>query len=700
MEMPQVRKGQDAGTKMMNRRQVLKTLAGGAALCATAQAADVKRVLVMFKCHLDVGFTDTQAKVMRKYFDVYYPAAIERARAVRVDAGADWYTWTTGSWLLYEYLEQANDEDRKRMERAIADGDIAWHALPFSWQTEFLDRSMIAGALGFSKSLDQRFGRTTTGAKMTDVPGHTLGLIAPLAENGVKFLHIGVNSASTPPDVPKLFTWKDSTGATLIVMYQHKGYGGVVQVPGSDLAIAVEMADDNAGPHSIEEIHKIYSRLRQQFPGAKITASNMSDIANAVHAYRNELPVVTDEIGDTWIYGVPSDPVKVARYREVSRLRQEWIADGKLKIADATDLAFLRRFSLCAEHTWGTDTKTYLDHDHYKPKDLEDSLERSGYQKMATSWAEKRRNIDEALATLPEAMRTETVARLAHLRPAAPNTADLNFFRAGKDLETDHFTVALDEKTGAIRKLISKSTGRDWASDAHPLALFTYQTLSAEDYARFMDSYVRSKEWWAPQDFGKPNIEHFGARSRSWNPKLINCWSSSDADGTRLLARLRIDDPPVEKSGVVAWPKTMYLDLQFPKAEPVVKLAFSCFGKIANRMPEALWLTFQPDAPEIRNWAMEKSDHPVSPFAVVSGGNRHMHSLSKGLRYKDARGAFSIDTLDAPVVALGERSPIYFSKDQPDLSKGLHFSLYNNGWGTNYIQWFGEDLRFRFELRT
>jgi hypothetical protein len=76
-----------------------------------------------------------------------------------------------------------------------------------------------------------------------------------------------------------------------------------------------------------------------------------------------------------------------------------------------------------------------------------------------------------------------------------------------------------------------------------------------------------------------------------------------------------------------------------------------------------------------------------------------MHSLSKGLRYKDARGAFSIDTLDAPVVALGERSPIYFSKDQPDLSKGLHFSLYNNGWGTNYIQWFGEDLRFRFELR-
>jgi len=31
-----------------------------------APDAAVKRVLVMFKCHLDVGFVDTQANVVRK----------------------------------------------------------------------------------------------------------------------------------------------------------------------------------------------------------------------------------------------------------------------------------------------------------------------------------------------------------------------------------------------------------------------------------------------------------------------------------------------------------------------------------------------------------------------------------------------------------------------------------------------------------
>src|SRR5260370_41832762 len=183
----------------MKGRDLIKTLGGiaGGALCTPlpAQDAAVKKVLVMFKCHLVVGFTDTQAGVMRKYFDVYYPLAMKRAAEMRA-AGPDRFVWTTGSWMLYEYLEQAGPAERKRMEQAIAAGDIAWHALPFSWQTELLDRSMIAGGLAFSKSLDQRFARATVGAKMTDVPGHTQGLIAPLSDGGVKFLHIGVNSRS------------------------------------------------------------------------------------------------------------------------------------------------------------------------------------------------------------------------------------------------------------------------------------------------------------------------------------------------------------------------------------------------------------------------------------------------------------------------------------------------------------------------
>ncbi len=75
-----------------------------------------------------------------------------------------------------------------------------------------------------------------------------------------------------------------------------------------------------------------------------------------------------------------------------------------------------------------------------------------------------------------------------------------------------------------------------------------------------------------------------------------------------------------------------------------------------------------------------------------------MHAVLGGLRYQGPEGALRIETLDAPVVALGERMPVNFTRNQPDLSKGLHFCLFNNGWGTNYVQWFGEDMRFRFRI--
>src|SRR5665213_1405358 len=68
---------------------------------------NIKRVFLVFKCHLDVGFTDTQSNVMNTYFKKYYPQAIDLAAHSRQDSG-DRYIWTTGSWLLYEYLEQAS----------------------------------------------------------------------------------------------------------------------------------------------------------------------------------------------------------------------------------------------------------------------------------------------------------------------------------------------------------------------------------------------------------------------------------------------------------------------------------------------------------------------------------------------------------------------------------------------------------------
>ena len=181
----------------------------GAGLCLPyslrAEKNAVTKVHVVFKTHLDVGFTDLGEKVVQRYLTSFIPKAMDLAKTMREKYSESRFRWTTGSWLIYRYLEEADEAGRKRMEEGILAGDICWHALPATLQPEALDGSLFDLGIELSKRMDKRFGKKTIGAKMTDVPGHTRSIVPRLQKAGIKFLHIGVNPASRPPDVPRFF---------------------------------------------------------------------------------------------------------------------------------------------------------------------------------------------------------------------------------------------------------------------------------------------------------------------------------------------------------------------------------------------------------------------------------------------------------------------------------------------------------------
>jgi hypothetical protein len=356
----------------------------------------------------------------------------------------------------------------------------------------------------------------------------------------------------------------------------------------------------------------------------------------------------------------------------------------------------LARLALAPEHTWGTDTKRYIDHDHYSPKELAEYINKPGYQTMERSWQEKRDDVAAGVSSLPAPLRTEAEARLQSLQVVEPIKTGMKSHDNGKIIHTAHFEILLDSNTGAITRLVSK--GHDWASADRPLALFTYQTLTQDDYTAFLNTYVVSKEWWAPQDFGKPNIERFQPVSRDWHPKLENIWISEDSDEHRVLAKMSVQDPASETHGLVAWPRSMYLELIAPKAESTLHVTFYAIDKAPNRMPESMWLTFKPQMSANPNWIFEKVNEDVSASDVVRGGGRNMHAVTSRLSCVDGDHRLQITTLDAPVVAVGVRSPLNFSQELPDLAKGIHVNLFNNAWGTNYPQWAGGNWRYRFTL--
>jgi hypothetical protein len=327
-------------------------------------------------------------------------------------------------------------------------------------------------------------------------------------------------------------------------------------------------------------------------------------------------------------------------------------------------------------------------------------LDTRGYKVVAFSWEEKRRDLLDGVATLPPKLRAQDGAAIQGLNAVRPSwPASAKPHPAGEPIETAHFVLAFDAKTGAIVRLRNKVTGREWAGPANPLALFTYQTLSQDDYHHYFDTYCQSHEDWVSHDFGKPNIEKFGAVSRDWHPDVADVYVEGDGDRHRIVVAMRMGDEAAFQSGIAAFPRKVFYELVLPHAEAAIHLTVTCFEKPATRLPECLWLTFNPIAADAKGWTMDKTNETISPYDVVANGNRHMHGLWKGIEYREAGDAFAVDTIDAPVVSLGERTPLVFSNEQPDLSKGVHSNLYNNAWGCNFISWYSEDMRFRYRLR-
>lgn len=653
---------------------------------------------LVFKTHLDIGFTDLARNVAARYFNDFIPRALDVAAELR-RTGDDRFRWTTGAWLIYEFLERASPAERAQMEQAIAAGDIHWHALPFTTHSELMDAELFAFGLSLAQRLDQRFGRRTIAAKMTDVPGHTRAIVPLLARAGVQFLHLGVNGASTPPDVPPAFLWRDPSGAEVIVMYQRGGYGDFGALPGLGHALAFAHTEDNIGPQNAEQARASFARLRERFPNAQVIGSTLDAFAEqAIHA-KVQLPVVTSEIGDTWIHGVGSDPQKVARFRAWGCLRNRWAANGAAQQYEQEFDAFSRALLMVPEHTWGMDIKMHLnEYASYARAPFAAARSQANFRAFESSWAEQRAYLDTARAALAGTpLAAEADAAVQELAPQRPATNGMRPLAAGETVTGAHFTLTLDPATGAVAQLTDVHSGRVWAGPQHVLGLLRYQTFAQSDYDRFHRQYninKRTTAHWSVPDFTKPGIADAGAESRWWEPRLVGAWHRRDDGGDYLLVELEFPPEAVARYGC---PGAATLEIALPADARAIRWQVQWFEKVACRLPEALWFSFVPAGVAAHGWELQKMGQFIAPNDVVRDGNRHLHAV-EAVRYADARGTLRLDTPDAPLVAPGEPALLNFTNRFASLRGGLHVNLYNNVWGTNFPMWYEDDARFRFTL--
>jgi hypothetical protein len=694
-------------------------------------------VHVVFKTHLDIGFTDLAARVTENYLQVFIPRAIETAAELRRRGGRERLVWTTGSWLIHTCLKRAGEKGRDALIRAIEAGDIVWHALPFTSHTELMDQGLFEYGLSLSAALDRRFGKTTVAAKMTDVPGHTIGMTPLLAKAGVEYLHIGVNGASHLPETPRLFRWKAPGGSELIVQYD-RSYGDTLILPGAEEALVVVNSSDNMGPPRPDSILRVFADLSARFPGAEIRASTLNDFVPALRKAASDLPVLTEEIGDTWIHGVGTDPGKVARFRELLRLRKTWEAEGRLSPADGGYGDFYDQLIMIAEHTWGLDLKKYLgDFKNWQAEDFKiarqadkvppsavpeeyeaisrhvdaemealysgkaEAGNRRTYSFFESSHREQRAYIDAAVEALPSALREEAAAAFKSLTPSRATTPG-EALCPGQPFTLGPWQAFIDD-SGAI---VSLKEGSAELAGPGGIGIYSYQTFSYEDFVRYHQDYNRDMDInaaWATPDFGKPGMQYA-------KPRPVNAFyrahiqSISQPAGDRVELRLLASpqDPRgaprelVIRYRVTGWPGGAGpggQDASLPRLE----ISLDWFDKEASRLPEALWFGISLNAATPARWRFRKLGVPVNPLDVVKGGNRSYHAIERA-EYRGGDGCYLVSPLDSPLAALGKPKMLRFDDRFEDPSGGIYFNIFNNIWGTNFPMWLEGEGRSRFVI--
>jgi hypothetical protein len=275
----------------------------------------VQEIVVVYKTHFDIGYTDLVTNVLTRYRTKFVDGAmtaIEHSRSLPPDQQ---FVWTVPGWPLKEMLWSGQTPDRRsKILQALKEGRLTTHAMPFSLQTESLDLEDLVRGMTFSTDLARENGLALSrAAKMTDVAEHTWVLPTLLKHAGVEFLQVGCNGGSAPMRVPPLFWWEGPDGSRLLTFYSQE-YGTQL-LPPKDWPyhtwLAMIMTGDNHGPPTVEEVDNLLRQAAKELPGVKIRFGRLEDFYDTLMAEKNEnIPVVRGDMPDTWIHGFEAFPVE------------------------------------------------------------------------------------------------------------------------------------------------------------------------------------------------------------------------------------------------------------------------------------------------------------------------------------------------------------------------------------------------------
>lgn len=618
-----------------------------------------RKIIAVFKTHFDFGYTDLAEKVLEQYCTKMLSDALDVCRATEPDGEALRYKWTLPSYLLMQMAQRCPAEQKNEFLHFVENGQICCHALPFTMHTELLDQRLLDNMFLFTDDYVRTFGKPfPISAKMTDVPGHSSAIIAPLVRRGVKFLHLGKNAASIAPKVPPLFWWEDKQGNRLLTMYNQNYGSGLFPPAGWKFPVWLALCHtyDNAGVQGADFVSELKKEVGSRYDFATGTLDDFA--RELLKCDLSGIPVVRGELGDTWIHGVGSLPRAVSDFRR-SRSRFYALEDAAAQQGaniGAEKREFYENALVFTEHTFGANVLRYLGTSRAFDREgfLKERRERPAYEILEESWREQHRRAE----TLREiCARTE---KKVSLPPQAP--------RAEKEFTLSARGSVLEAQFGGRRV---------------ELAL-EYRVFGAQDVHTFVKKYVTRFFDWSISDFGRMYYPEIPGKLFRFRPQ------APQKQGSAWRVHWSVSPQSVRDYGNFA-----ETDMEISYDGRRLRVRLCGRGKQATPLVEgANFIVRVPDASE--EYIVDRCGGEIDVDRdMAENANQILWSMNDYARI----GNMKLYSVDAPLVSFGRNAVCRYNAGRPRKKKpAFVVNLFNNHWGTNFPQWIEGDLSYEFFL--
>lgn len=239
----------------------------------------------------------------------------------------------------------------------------------------------------------------------------------------------------------------------------------------------------------------LHDVIKVLFEGATITSSDaFDDFVEEVLPFKAALPVVTAELGDTWMMGANADPLKVAQYRQLSRAYRSCLEAGDCldgappgPESEAALRTFERQLITLGEHTWGWNggnvrTRSWTN------KELQRSLRTdSDFSTSVLTWIEQRNFIKNAVAALPvgSKLAVAVAEALPALEPRGRRFDDTGYSDVAPSgpVACGEFTITFAADGSAEHIVSPKGT---WATPGHTMFQLHYANPDHADIKRYV----------------------------------------------------------------------------------------------------------------------------------------------------------------------------------------------------------------------